>query len=260
MKAKIISVTLFALTTHLLSAQNISVIEKQLNSAFQRIDYWSSEGRDHKDAYDSLASANTKFENLLVRYTSTHPETLHHDFKSLEKTGLITATSEDGKFRVYSWDTQTGGTMHFFKNVYQYETPDKKIHSKAVESQGEGDPGRYYYQINDIISENKKYYLALSKAILSSGMSYHAINIFSIDKGQLNDKAQLIKTQSGIKNQLSYEVDLTASANRQYEGRDHEIEYDKKNKIISIPLIQADSRITAKKIQYQFKGKYFEKL
>jgi hypothetical protein len=33
-----------------------------------------------------------------------------------------------------------------------------------------------------------------------------------------------------------------------------------KNKIISIPLIQADSRITAKKIQYQFKGKYFEKL
>lgn len=105
MKAKIISVTLFVLTTHLLSAQNISVIEKQLNSAFQRIDYWSSEGRDHKDAYDSLASAN-----------------------------------------------------------------------------------------------------------------------------------------------------------RQYEGRDHEIEYDKKNKIISIPLIQADSRITAKKIQYQFKGKYFEKL
>ncbi len=61
-------------------------------------------------------------------------------------------------------------------------------------------------------------------------MSYHAINIFSIDKGQLNDKAQLIKTQSGIKNQLSYEVDLTASANRQYEGRDHEIEYDKKIK------------------------------
>ncbi len=115
MKAKIISVTLFALTTHLLSAQNISVIEKQLNSAFQRIDYWSSEGRDHKDAYDSLASANTKFENLLVRYTSSHPATLHHDFKSLEKTGFITATSEDGKFRVYSWDTQTGGTMHFLR-------------------------------------------------------------------------------------------------------------------------------------------------
>lgn len=259
MKTKNILGFLFLLATHFLFGQNISTIEKQLNEAFQKIDYWSSEGRDHEKSYDSLASANTKFENLLVRYTSSHPQTLHHDFKSLEKIGLSVATSEDGKFRIYSWDTWTGGTMHFFKNVYQYEA-DKKVYSKAVESQGEGDPGCYYYQINDIVSENKKYYLTQSKAILSTGMSYHAIKVFSIDNGQLNDKAQLIKTQSGIKNQLSYEVDLTASANRNYEGRDYEIEYDSKNKIFSIPLIQADSKVTAKKIRYQFKGKYFEKL
>lgn len=260
MKAKTILGILFLLTTHVLFAQNISAIEKQLNSAFQRIDYWSSEGRDHKNFYDSLSSANTKFENLLIRYTSSHPQTLHHDFNSLKKIGLIMTTSEDGKFRVYSWDSWTGGSMHFFKNVFQYEAPDKKVYSKAVENQGEGDPGCYYYQINDIISENKKYYLTLNKAILSSGMSYHAIKFFSIDNGLLNDKAQLIKTQSGIKNQLGYEVDLTASANRQYEGRDYEIQYDSKNKIISIPLIQTDSKVTSKKIRYQFKGKYFEKL
>lgn len=259
MKAKIILGTLFLFTAHFLSGQNISAIEKQLNNTFQKIEYWSSEGRDDKHAYDSLAAANNKFEKLLVQYTSSYPQTISHPFKSLEKNGLIIATSEDGEFRIYSWDTWTGGTMHFFKNVYQYEA-DKKVYSKAVESQGEGDPGCYYYQINDIISENKKYYLTQNKAILSSGMSYHAIKVFSIDNGQLNDKAQLIKTQSGIKNQLGYEVDLTASANRQYEGRDYEIEYDSKNKIISIPLIQADSKVTTKKIRYQFKGKYFEKM
>lgn len=239
--------------------QNISVIEKQLNESFQKINYWSSEGRDHQSSYDSLAAANTNFEKLLVRYTSSQPQTISHDFKSLEKNGLIVTTSEDGKFRIYSWDTWTGGTMHFFRNVFQHEA-GKKVYSKAVEIQGEGDPGYYYYQINDIISDNKKYYLTQSKAILSSGMSYHNIKAFSIDNEQLNDKAQLIKTQSGIKNQLGYEVDLTASANRQYEGRDYEIEYDTKNKIISIPLIQADSKVTSKKISYQFKGKYFEKI
>lgn len=260
MKAKTTLGILFLLTTQFLFAQNISTIEKQLNNAFQRINYWSSKGRDHKNFYDSLSSANTKFENLLVRYTSSYPETLHHDFKSLKKTGFMMATSEDGRFRVYSWNSWTGGSMHFFKNVYQYETPDKKTHSKAAESLSEGDPGFYYYQIDDIISENKKYYLTQSKAILSSGLSYHNIKVFSIDNGQLNDSAQLIRTQSGIKNQLGYEVDLTASANRQYEGRDYEIEYDKKNKIISIPLIQADSKVTTKKIRYQFKGKYFEKI
>lgn len=259
MKTKKIFVLIGIFTAHFLFGQNISIIEKQLNAALQKIDYWASEGRDDKNSYDSLSAANTKFEKILVQYTSSHPQTISHDFKSLKKSRLSITTSEDGKFRIYSWDTWTGGSMHFFKNVLQYETSDKKIHSKAVETQSEGDPGCYYYQINDIISENKRYYLTQSKAILSSGMSYHAIKVFSIDNGQLNDKAQLIKTQSGIKNQLGYEVDLTASANRNYEGRDYEIEYDPKNKIISIPLIQTDSKITPKKIRYQFTGKYFEK-
>ncbi|MDM1554424.1 hypothetical protein HX126_07645 [Chryseobacterium indologenes] len=250
---------LFLFTAHFLFGQNISIIEKQLNDAFQKIDYWSSEGRNHKNFYDSLDVANAKFEKLLVQYTSSHPQTINYDFRSLKKNGLFIAASEDGKFRIYSWDTWIGGTMHFFKNMYQYKV-DKKIYSQAVESQGEGDPGYYYTQINDIISEGKKYYLAQSKAILSSGLSYHNIKVFSIDNNQLNDKALLIKTQSGIKNQLGYEVDLTAAANRNYEGRDYEIEYDSKNKIISIPLIQADSKVTSKKIRYQFKGKYFEKL
>lgn len=259
MKVKNTVGVLFLFTAQFLFGQNISMIEKQLNDAFQKINYWSSDGRDQKNAYDSLAAANTKFEKLLVQYTSSHPQTINHGFKSLEKKGLIVTTSEDGKFRIYSWDTWTGGTMHFFRNVFQYET-DKKVYSKAAENQGEGDPGCYYNQINDVISDNKKYYLTQSKAILSSGLSFHKIKVFSFDNGQLNDKAQLIKTQSGIKNQLSYEVDLTASANRNYDGRDYEIEYDKKNKIISIPLIQADSKVTTKKIRYQFKGKYFEKI
>lgn len=258
MKTKNTLGILFLFTAHFLFGQNISTIEKQLHNALQKIDYWSSEGRDQKNSLDSLAAANIKFEKLLVRYTSSHPETLSHDFKTLEKKGLFIATSDDGKFRIYSWDTWTGGSMHFFKIFYQYKV-DQKVYSKAVETQGEGDPGCYYNQINDVISGNKTYYLTQSKAILSSGMSYHAIKVFSIDNGQLNDKAQLIKTQSGIKNQLGYEVDLTASANRNYEGRDYEIEYDPKNKIISIPLIQSDSKITAKKIRYQFTGKYFEK-
>ncbi len=125
----------------------------------------------------------------------------------------------------------------------------------------EGDPKSYFYQINDVISQNKKYYLAQGTSILSSGLSSHYVQVFSIENdGTLNDNAQLIKTQTGIKNQLRYEVDLTASSNRNNEIRNYKIEYDKKNKIISIPLILDDSKVTSKKIRYQFKGKYFEKL
>lgn len=59
MKLKHITGILFLFTAHLLFAQNISTVEKQLNEAFQRINYWSSEGRNHKNFYDSLSSENT---------------------------------------------------------------------------------------------------------------------------------------------------------------------------------------------------------
>ncbi|WP_278380743.1 hypothetical protein [Chryseobacterium arthrosphaerae] len=251
---------LFLFSAPFLFGQNISVIEKKLNDAFQKIGYWSSEGRDQKSSPDSLYAANTKFEKLLSQYTSSNPETLSHNFKGLEKAGLIVATSEDGKFRIYSWDTWTGGTMHFFKNVYQYKTGNK-VQSKSVDSDMEGDPKSYFYQINDVISQNKKYYITQSTSILSSGLSSHCVKVFSIENdGTLNDNAQLIKTQTGIKNQLRYEVDLTAASNRNNEIRNYTIEYDKKNKIISIPLILDNSKVTSKKIHYQFKGQYFEKI
>lgn len=253
---KIVGILLFLLTTHLAFAQKLLEIEKQLNTVLQKINI---DNQSNTNYYDSLDVANTKFEKMLLQYTSSNPETLHYDFKTLQKNGLIITTSEDGKFRIYSWDTWTGGTMHYFKNIFQYEG-NKKVYSEATESETEGDAQSFYHQINDILSQNKKYYLAQNTAILSSGLSYHNIKVFSIDEEKLNHNAKLIKTQSGIKNQLGYEVDLTASSNRDNEITNYDIEYDSKNKIISIPLILNNSKVTEKKIRYQFKGKYFEKM
>ncbi|MFP3597842.1 hypothetical protein [Chryseobacterium sp. SIMBA_029] len=253
---KILVIVLFLLATHYTFAQKLPEIEKQLNAVFQKI---TPENQSNPDYYDTLETANTQFEKLLLQYTASNPETLHYDFNALKKNGLIITTSEDGKFRIYSWDTWTGGTMHYFKNVFQYEG-NKKVYSEATESETEGDAQSFYHQINDILSQNKKYYLAQNTAILSSGLSYHNIKVFSIDEGKLNHNAKLIKTQSGIKNQLGYEVDLTASSNRDNEITNYDIEYDSKNKIISIPLILDNSKITEKRIRYQFKGKYFEKM
>lgn len=253
---KIIGILLILLTTHSTFGQKLPEIEKQLNAVFEKI---TPEDHNNTDNYDSLEAANTQFEKLLLKYTASNPETLHYDFKALKKNGLIITTSEDGKFRIYSWDTWTGGTMHYFKNVLQYEG-NKKVYSEVIESEGEGDAQPFYHQMNDVLAQNKKYYLAQSTAIFSTGLSYHNIKVFSIDNGKLNHNAKLIKTQSGIKNQLGYEVDLTASSNRDQEITNYDIEYDPKNKIISIPLILENSKVTEKKIRYQFKSKYFEKM
>lgn len=228
------------------------MIEKELNDAFQKIDYQN---------YDNLETANETFMKLLLKYTSSNPQTLKYKFRLLEKNGLGITTSQDGKFRIYSWDTWTGGTMHFFKNVYQYEA-NNRVYSKTIESvkyeNVNNDSDCFFYQINDIVSGNKKYYITQSSSILSSALSYHNVKIFSIDGNKLNDDARLIKTKNGIQNQLGYELDLTVPTNQNKNIRNYNIEYDAKNKIISIPLILENSKIINKRIRYQFKGKYFE--
>lgn len=241
--------------------QNLQQAETNLSLAFSKITYWTSIKLDDKtDPYDSLERVNDEFENLLLKYTSSQPATIAYRFKNLMDSGLRINTSEDGLLRIYSWDSETGGTMHSFRNVFQFKTNiatfSKVLVADSRSREGEG----FYYQVNDIIAENKKFYVTQSRAILSSGLTYHNIKIFSIGGAELNDTAKLIKTKSGIRNQLGYEVDLTASSNRDNEVTDYFIVYDKINKIISLPLIQADGKVTTKKIQYQFKGKYFERL
>lgn len=240
-------------------AQSLRNIENILNESFQKIDYWSSNERTDRHFFDSLYASNAKFEKLLLKYTSTFPETINYNFELLKKNGLQIATSEDGIFRIYSWDDGTGGTMRFFKNIYQYKV-NQNVFSKSSPEYDEKDAGCFYYQINDINPGNKKFYITQGTAILSSGLSYHTIKIFSIEDAQLNDNAKLIKTKRGIRNQIGYEVDLTARTNRDREVGNYKIEYDEKNKVISIPLILENSKVTAGKIHYQFKGKYFEKL
>jgi len=262
---KTAGILLLFLLSDSVSGQNISTVEKKLNRSFQRIQYWHDAiYNTNKDVYDSLYAANRKFEKLLYHYTASNPETLRYDFKSLRKNGLNISSSEDGKFRIYSWDTQTGGTMRFYRNVFQYES-DKKTGSEISKSDMEQDAESMYYQINDIVSQNKKYYLASNTAVYSSALFYHTLKVFSIENGKLNSDAKLIKTTSGIKNELSYELDFTASSNREnpisYKiFNTLNIQYDPKQKIISIPLILGDSKITKKRIRYQFKGKYFEKI
>ena len=139
--------------------QNLKVINHRLNDAFKRINYWAFNKRNTGDelvnSYDSLQKANDYFEKMLLKFTAGNPQTLDFNFKDLIDSGLIIATSEDNLFRIYTWDTQTGGTMHRFRNIFQYKNGDKafsKINRLKNTNEEESDPGCSYYEVNDIIS------------------------------------------------------------------------------------------------------------
>ena len=94
---------------------------------------------------------------------------------------------------------------------------------------------------------------------ISSSDFGQAINIFCIENNNLNDTVQLIKTDSGFQNQLFVEYDLSSSVN-QSEDSPKDIKYDAAKKIIYIPLVLDDGKMTDKFARYQFKGKYFAKM
>jgi hypothetical protein len=248
----------------ILEGQDIKIFERNLSDAFGKIDYWSNRQyeTDYNSSFtDSLENANNTFEKLLLDYTANYSQTLKYEFKNLIEEGVLIVTSEDGLFRIYSWDTQVGGTMHIYNNLFQFSSKNKVFSKISPVSKGEdSEAGSYYFQINDIISNNKKYYITQSRAILDSRYYYNILKIFSIDNLKLNDNAKLIKTKNGLRNKLSYEIDLNASSNRDVDVPDFSIIYDKENKTISIPVILEDFKITDKRIIYLFKGKYFERM
>lgn len=249
-----------------LYSQSMKEVEQSLTTAYDKINYWHDYDylNTTVSTYDSLASANTTFQRLLLKVTNRNPKALAYSFKNLADSGVIISTSEDGLFRIYSWDTRTGGTMRFHKSVFQYKN-DVGTFSIASETNPIADVETlegYYRAVNGIEVEGKTYYITQNITIGSSAAFYYNIKIFTIENYGLNDTAKLIKTKSGIRNELGYDVDFSASVNRD-NPLDFSVirtEYDTATKTISIPLIEESGKITTRKIRYRFNGKYFVKM
>lgn len=246
---------MFILFKWTLFSQDLNLIEKKLNALNEKRIFWSDD--QSETAYDSLAKYNDEFEKFILNFTSKTPKSLTHNFNEID--GLNKISSEDGLFRVYSWNTFEGGTMQFYRSVFQYNV-NGKVYSKVNTKRNCS-----FYKITDVEINSKHYYITNSVSVGSGAVYYFEAKIFSIDNGQLNENTKLIKTKSGIKNTLGYGVDLSSSSNRDrkdgIESRDYiDLIYDKKNKTIVIPLITEDGRITKNKIKYKFTGNFFEKI
>ncbi len=244
--------------------QDIKTCNKKLKETFAKLEYYANQNSENEHAYDSIDKYNKSFEKLLLKYTKAVSETMTFNFIDLTKNGLKVSTAENNLFRIYSWDTETGGTMRSFRNVFQFRSNEKLFSIKTPNDVDESGESGYTYEIIDQIkSNNKMFYVVKCIAIGSSALSSHKIKIFSIENGILDDKAKLIKTKSGIRNELKYEIDFSSSVNQTPDAVDREyawISYDKNDKTIMIPLILADGKLTKKKIKYQFNGIYFEKI
>ncbi len=235
-------------------------IEQELVGAIKDVQKWSDYGSSYNEK--KLSNANQVFEEKLLKYTKD-ASTLKYGFTTLSKY-LTVVTSEDGKFRIYSWDTEDGGTMHDFSRVYQYQGTDGKIYSKTDEPEAEYDSGSFVYSIFTHDTKAGKVYSVCSTAILSNIDSYQSIGLYKIEGSELKDKIKLFKTKEGLTDSIGFEYDFFSVVNRK-ERPIKLILYDKATKTIKIPIVIQDKkfslgRVTDKFINYKFDGTYFVKV
>jgi hypothetical protein len=237
--------------------QTAKDIELDLYRSFRKIDNW----RDRQDTLaerDSLQNANDAFAQRLKKYTAEYPVTIDEKFSALVYDHLAIATSPDGVFRIYSWDTSLGGSKHAYINVYQYKAGDKTLSAiKQVDSSEEDHPtysfsNLYTFKVND-----KTYYLGVYNGIYSARGAGQGLQVFTIESGKLIDNVRLVKNNSGLHSQLYYDYNPASTAILKVKPS---IYFDDASSTIFVPLVNLDGKVTEKYITYKFTGQYFERV
>jgi hypothetical protein len=255
---KLFLLTICCLTSAEVWAQTSKTIEADLLKSFKKIAYWDQKLNDPTgNSGDSLDNANRFFGERLKQTTERYPATIIQAFTALRKERLDIFTSSDGLFRIYSWDTGGGGTMREFESVMQYKAGDKTKSELFVSSQEIGVP--FYSNLYTFNTGGKTYYLGITGIIESSRYAGTGIKIFAIENGKLNTNVKLLKTGTGLKNEISYKYDFSSIAYIPY-GKRPTITFDPASQTIHLPLVDAKGIVTKKFITYKFTGQYFEKV
>jgi hypothetical protein len=216
-------------------------------------------GLQARDKGDYEENELAKADDAMLSYMKealTNPALLTAKLKQAIGAGLAVAGSADNKVRFYSWDTETGGTMHFFNAIAQYQADPTDAKTKELalfpsgpkkESDGDIDSGYEYSSLQQMnTSDGKKIYFAFATGVYG-GIDHSAvIQAFEI-KNKTLKKAAVFKTKTELLDEISCG----------FHDADDEITLDEKAKKLLIPLVKEGGTPTGKYLVYIFDGHQF---
>lgn len=261
MLTKLILASLLGLLAPCLcAAQSLLQIETQVLEHLEKIGKFSNYGGERD--YNALERENKALHSLLIRFGS-RADVLRHPFTKAREKMFIT-TSKDGRLRAYSWDAETGGSMHDFFTVYQYLDNKDRAHASADGYDVEESGGAFVHDIFQLDTGPGRIYLPVTTFIGSTSLAGAAIYTYTIEGSKLNRSVKLIRTASGDAGSISFQYDFFSVVDRP-ERPIKLFRFDPVRKAFSFPVVIEDEktpqgRVTNRMITYRFNGSQFVKV
>jgi len=257
MKSFLILLITILVTPHLFSQSlNAEKIDFELSTSYEKILHYRL--GTEPIFFDSIEIENQNFRKKIKQNICNNPNSILYSFDSL-KQNIHIVSSDDKSFRIYSWNTWLGGTMEDYESLFQFKSKDSIFirSNYSTTSINEGSYSGFYSQIFTLKLNSKTYYLAIQNGKYSSKDISQSVKVISIENSTIIDSIQLFKTAEGFKNSIDIYFDFFSVVDR-HERPLRLIKYDENKKILYIPIINEDEKVTNRFNLYQFTGKYFE--
>lgn len=189
--------------------QTAREVEDRILHDFERINRLRD--RPSERVTDSLIAVNHRLLKYLTKACKSNSGLIKADMKRASVDDQMNIlTSEDGKVRIFNWDTQIGSSAVYYNAIMQYyvndSTTDVAILNDVSESfskSGEKNPGEWYTKVS-VVSRKNNYpcYLLVGKAVYTPKNMEYFIDAYAIYYGKLHsttafaDKTKLLSSMS----------------------------------------------------------------
>lgn len=187
-------------------------------------------------------------------------KSLSCNYSVLNKSGVQTYRSSDGRLQVFSWDAGTGGTLHDFARAVQYVDNKGKLHYTT-------DDASYVLGLTTLSIPVKTgqspVYALTNYAQADTTLRGQGIELLQIDGDKLT-QPKLITTTEGQVSEVGIAYNHF-SLLEWGDGSQDLVTVDGKNNEFSIAIVVEDTdgeymynKVTQQKDVYRFDGKTFE--
>ena len=233
-----------------------SKMEDDIFVLFRKLDLAKTK-IDQPNGSSEISKINNDITSKLLFYLQKYPSSLTYNFNKLIKEKVKIATSGDGRLRIYSWDTWTGGTMRAMNSIIQYKV-NKDVSAKVLFdaiADNSDDSGSFYENIFLVKAKKETYYLAVGESIYSSIDVGESLKLFSINQNGLNDKIRIIKDETGLHDK----IELFYNYSSYLKNGSPKIHFDSLSNVLLIPIVKDKGIIIPRYNKYYFDGKLFFK-